>query len=189
MRSVRYSKTYSSDNIAKGFLLCGAARSDVNLYREHLNRQRDSFYFLFFCKRPKEQRKHASELGILRGSTALQGELQPMKIRSQQQPVGARSCPDPVARWESSCESVRLLWRDPHSGRCDGTHGYFEWELTPRARWSSRFVVNFYVAASELIVLERKVKSQGIWCWKFALRLLWGESKVWPPSASVRWDA
>lgn len=116
----------------------------------------------------------------MRGSTALQGELQPMKIRSQQQPVGAGNCRDSVSRWESSCESVCLLWRDPHSGRSDGTRGHFEWELTPRARWSSRFVVNFYVAASELIVLQRKVKSQGIWCWKFALRLLWRESKLWP---------
>lgn len=30
-------------------------------------------------------------LSILRTSTALQGELQPMKIRSQQQPVGAET--------------------------------------------------------------------------------------------------
>lgn len=92
----------------------------------------------------------------------------------------SRNCRDSVARRESGCESVCLLWREPRGGRSDGTHDYFEWEWTPRARWSSRFVVNFYVTASELIVLQSKVKSQGIWCWKFALCLLRREGKLWP---------
>lgn len=83
---------------------------------------------------------------ILCGSRALRGELQPLKLRSQQQQIEVGGCRGPAGSGSLAVSQFTSCDETLTVALLRAVQGYFEGKLTLRARWMGHFCIFLFCA-------------------------------------------